>query len=90
MPTPSQPAAWAPVARATALDVAGARCSDRRTPQGPAKVRLVQNQQPVGTLLAGRAHEPFGNPVGLWRVKRSANDLNPVAPEHLVKRFVNF
>src|SRR5690349_20421034 len=51
----------------------------------PLKVPLVQNQQPVETFRAGGAHEPLGNPVGFWHAKRRANDLNPIASEHVVK-----
>jgi hypothetical protein len=58
--------------------------------KGPLKVLLVQNQQPVETFRADRAHEPFGNPVGLGRAKRRSHDLNPLALEHLVKISVNF
>jgi hypothetical protein len=35
--------------------------------KGPLKVLLVQNEQPVETFRAGRAHESSGSPVGLWR-----------------------
>jgi hypothetical protein len=40
MPTLLQPAALAQATRATALDVAGARCSDRPTRQDPLKASL--------------------------------------------------
>ena len=36
------------------------------------------------------AHEPLGNPVGLWRAKRRTNDLNPVTAEHVVKTVGEF
>jgi hypothetical protein len=49
------------------------------------KVRLVQNQHPVESFRAGRAHKPLGHPVGLRRAKRRANDRDPVASKHLVK-----
>ena len=58
--------------------------------KNPLKVLLVQNQQPVETFGAGGAHEPLSNPIGLRRAKRGANDLNPFATEHVVKRSVNF
>jgi hypothetical protein len=48
-------------------------------------VLLVQHQQPVETFRADGAYEPLGNQVGLRRAKRRTNDLNPVAPKHVVK-----
>jgi hypothetical protein len=53
-------------------------------PDDPLEVLLVQNQQPVERVRTGGAHEPLGNPIGLWRAKRRTNDLNPVASEHVV------
>jgi hypothetical protein len=32
----------------------------------PLKVLLVQDEGPVETLRARRAHKPLGNAVGLW------------------------
>ena len=54
------------------------------------KVLLVQNQHPVETFRADRAHKPLGHPVGLRRAKRRANDLDPVAAKHLVKPIREF
>ena len=54
------------------------------------KVLLVQNQHPVETFRASRAHKPLSHPVGLRRAKRRANDLDPVASKNLVKSVVNF
>ena len=54
------------------------------------KVLLVQNQHPVETFRAGRAHKPLSHPVGLRRAKRRANDRDPVASKHLVKSVREF
>ena len=51
----------------------------------PLKVWLVQNQQPVETLGTGRAHEPLGNAVRLWRAKRRSDDLNSLRSKHFVE-----
>jgi len=51
----------------------------------PLEVLLVQDQQPVETLRANGAHEPFRHPVRPRGAKRRANDLNPLASEHPVK-----
>ena len=54
------------------------------------KVLLVQNQHPVETFRAGRAHKPLGHAVGLRRAKRRANDLDPVGSKHFVKSVGEF
>jgi len=53
--------------------------------KNPLKVLLVQDQQPIETLRTSCAHEPLGNPIRLWRAKRSTNDFNVVASEDVVK-----
>jgi hypothetical protein len=74
------PEARPQAARATALDAAGADCSDPRL-KDPLEVLRAQNEEPVETFRTDRAHKSLGNPVGLWRAKRCLNDLNPVASE---------
>jgi hypothetical protein len=54
------------------------------------KVLVVQNQHPVETFRASRAHKPLRYTVGLRRAKRRANDLDPVASKHLVKSVCKF
>ena len=56
----------------------------------PLEVPLVQDQQPVETFRAGGAYEPLGTRVGLWRAERRANDVNPVASEHVIKTLGEF
>jgi hypothetical protein len=90
MPAPMQPGALPQVARETALDVAVPVVVVHEHVKEPLKVLLVQNQQAVETFRAGGAHEPLGNPAGLWRAKRRTNDLNPVASEHVVKTVGEF
>jgi hypothetical protein len=40
---------------------------------------LVQDQHPVETFRADRAHKPLSHPVRLRRAKRRANDRDPIA-----------
>ena len=54
------------------------------------QVLLVQNQDPVETFRADRAHKPLRHTVGLRRAKRRANNLDPVASKHLVKSVRKF
>src|SRR5262245_18320229 len=56
----------------------------------PLKVVMVQNQQPVETFRADRAHEPLGDAVGLWRSTWRTNDLNAFASEHLIEPLGQF
>src|SRR5262245_64654612 len=56
----------------------------------PLEVLLVQNQQPVETFRADRAHQSLGDAIGLRRAKRRTNDLNPFASEHVVKPIGEF
>src|SRR5215468_9671738 len=57
---------------------------------GPLEVLLIQDQQPVETFRADRAHESLCDTVGLGRAKRRTNDLNPLASEHFVKSIGEF
>src|SRR5687767_1156778 len=54
--------------------------------EGSRQMLFVQNQQPIETYRPGSAHEPLRDPVGL----RCANNLDPVAPKHLVKPAAKF
>jgi len=54
MPTPLQLAALAQATQATALDGAGARCSDRRTPQGSAQGAAGSESGACRNILSGR------------------------------------
>ena len=54
------------------------------------KVLLVQNQHPVETFRAGRAHKPLGHAVCLRRAKRRANDLDAIAAKHVIKSVGEF
>ena len=54
------------------------------------EVLLVQNQHPIETFRAGRAHKPLRHAIGLRRAKRRANDLDPVGLKHVVKSVRKF
>ena len=58
--------------------------------EGALKVLLVQNQHPVETFRAGRAHKPLGRTVCLRRPKRRANDLHAIAAEHRIEAVREF
>ena len=47
--------------------------------------RLVEDEQPVKTLRANGAHEPFCDSIRLRGTKRRADDLEPAAAKDLIK-----
>jgi hypothetical protein len=49
------------------------------------KVLLVQNQDPVETFRASRAHKPLGHTVCLRGPERRADDLHSIAAEHRIE-----
>jgi len=53
-------------------------------------MRAIEDQQPIETPRADGPHKSLGHPVLLRRAKRCANDLDPLAAKHLVKRAGEF
>src|SRR5450759_4335275 len=49
------------------------------------QMSLIQDEQPVQTLLAGRAHPPLGDAVLLGSPRRSIHHFKPFTAEHGVE-----
>ncbi len=78
--------ALAQVARETALDGAGARCSGSRTPREYAR-GVVDSESASSRDIPSRpyAQSARRHSIGLRRAKRRANDLDSVRSKHFVK-----
>jgi hypothetical protein len=53
--------------------------------EDPRKLASTQDQQPVQTLGPHRPDPPLGDRVGVWRLDRRGDDLDPVGGEDVVK-----
>src|SRR5262245_63162385 len=77
--------ALSPAAPTIALDVAGARCNGRRTPQWSAQGAVDSESAASRDIPCGRCARIARRRRWLGRAKRRTNDLNPLASEHFVK-----
>src|SRR5262245_42201200 len=49
------------------------------------EMRLIQDEQPVETLVPDGSYESLRDPIRLWRAKRRAHDLNLFCPKHFIE-----
>jgi hypothetical protein len=55
-------------------------------PQHTKKLPAADNQQPVKTLSAHGTDPPFGDGVGVRRLNRCTDDLDPGRAPHVIER----